>query len=343
MEFNSKEIEDWDLKYKINFINSLSGYRPVHLIGTSDDNGATNVAIFNSITHIGANPPMLGFIMRPLTIERNTYNNIKETGVFTINHVHKSFLKKAHYTSAKLAKEQSEFDVCNLKKTYLKGFTAPFVTESHIKIGLKLVEDIQIESNGTRLIIGEIEIINIKKELIEENGQLDLAKSNNVCITGLNQYSSVSKFINYPYVRANEIPNFNKKERPDNVSFDEETQSYNANILPYGTNIGAPSIEVKGLTNWKNNSVNSFNHLFQDKIKEIKTNYQNLIDEYETNETIYNAKYSFEPIVGKTYHLYKSYNLNEPFLSIIPPQDWNKEHLGSYKLNHDKVWQKLTL
>ena len=34
----------------------------------------------------------------------------------------------------------------------------------------------------------------------------------------------------------------------DDIVFDEDSQSYNANILPYGTNIGAPSIDLNNLS-----------------------------------------------------------------------------------------------
>ena len=68
-----------------------------------------------------------------------------ETGFYTINHVHKSFFKQAHYTSAKFQSDQSEFDVCNLTEEYVDQFFAPFVAESTMKIGMKLVEDIEIK------------------------------------------------------------------------------------------------------------------------------------------------------------------------------------------------------
>lgn len=343
MIINKKELSEWDSKYKLKFINSISGYKPAHLIATKSKSGISNVGIFNSVVHIGSNPAQLGFIMRPLTVERNTYNNIIETRCYTINHVHKSFLKQAHYTSVKLSREESEFKVCNLKEEYTDNFFAPFVQESTIKIGLKLIEDIKIESNGTHLIIGEIELIDIEKDYIEKDGQLDLEKAHDVCVTGLNQYSSVKKFVAHPYARKEELPNFYEKERPDNVSFDKTTQTYNSSLLPYGTNIGAPSIQPDGLSTWKTSSINSFNHTFNDKIDQVKKEYQRLIDEYKINELLYSSKMGFEPIIGQVYHLYAKDNIDEQFLSLIPPESWKKEYLGSYKLSSDKVWNKIIL
>ncbi|TXB66880.1 DUF2452 domain-containing protein [Vicingus serpentipes] len=341
MKIELSDLMEWDERYRLKFVNSLSGYKGVHLIGTQNKNKETNLAIFNSIVHIGSSPPLIGFIMRPLTVERNTYNNIKETRYYTINHVHKSFLKKAHYTSAKFPTDVSEFEACNLTPEYSNSFSAPFVGESTIKLGLKLIDDKEIQVNGTRLIIGEVQEVFIDENYIEEDGQIDLALSNDVCVTGLNQYSSVNKFKNIPYARVEEAPNFKQKERPDNVVFDDETQTYNANLLPYGTNIGAPSIQASGVSTWINTSVTSFNHTFKNKIELIKSDYQALINEYEINDMLYKADMSFEPIVGKVYHLYFSDKKGKNFLSLIPPSSWKMEHIGSYVLNNDKTWKKV--
>ena len=341
MKTDLTEIMNWDERFRLKFINSISGYKGVHLIGTKSKTGNANLAIFNSIVHIGSSPPLIGFVMRPLTVERNTYKNIIETGYYTINHVHRSFLEQAHFTSTKFPEDVSEFDECNLTPEYSDSFLAPFVGESTIKLGMKIKEDIEIEANGTRLVIGEVQEVVTEDDFIEEDGQIDLGKAKDVCVTGLNQYSTVAKFKNIPYARLTEVPNFNKEKRPDNIVFDEETQSYNANLLPYGTNIGAPTIKPSGVSTWVNTSVNSFNHTFKNKIELIKEEYQALINEYEVNDLLYKANMGFEPIVGNEYHLYFSDKKGKNFLSLIPPSSWKMEHIGSFILNNDKSWKRI--
>ncbi len=342
MIINNNEIAAWDSKYRLKFINSISGYKSVHLIGTKGQkDDLTNLSIINSVVHISSEPPRIGFIMRPLTVKRDTYKNIIETKSYTINHVQSHFIDKAHYTSANLPRNQSEFERCNLKEEYDPNFKAPFVTESSIKLAMKLVEDIEIDSSGGRLIVGEVQFIKIEKGFIEEDGQLDLEKSNDVCVTGLNQYSSVKKIKKLPYARAEEIPKFNIKERPDNVVFDPKNQTYNASILPYGTNVGAPSISTTNVSSWKAQGINNFNHVLKNKIDQVKNEYQKLTQEYQVNELLYSAKYEFEPIIGAVYHLYSKENSVENFLSLIPPESWTKKHIGSFKLQSDKVWIQL--
>ena len=114
MHFNTDQINDLEKIKKINLINSCSGYKSANLIGSISNEGITNVAVFSSITHLGSNPPTLGFIVRPTTVPRDTYKNIMESGIFTINHVYEDILEDAHHTSAKYEEEISEFDITEI-------------------------------------------------------------------------------------------------------------------------------------------------------------------------------------------------------------------------------------
>ncbi|MDB4835012.1 DUF2452 domain-containing protein [Cyclobacteriaceae bacterium] len=340
MRYSQKEILTWDKKYRLKFINSVSGYKGVHLIATKGKDGLLNVAIFNSVVHISSEPARIGFIMRPLTVPRDTYTNIIETKRYTINHVHEAFLEQVHYTSSKSQKTESEFDFCQLTPSILNGFNAPFVKESNIKLGMKLIEDIPLSSTDCRMIIGEVEFIDIDENFVESDGQIDLQKAKNICVTGLNQYSSVKKKKKLPYARLSELPDFKENKRPDNIVFDEENQVYNAHSLAYGTNVGAPQIRSNNLSSWKNRGINNYNHLLKNKIDNIKVTYDLLVDEYNTNNLLYNAEYNFEPIIGEVYHLYRKKGEENAFLSLIPPLSWNVPHIGSYKLNADNSWKK---
>lgn len=127
-----------------------------------------------------------------------------------------------------------------------------------------------------------------------------------------------------------------EKEIPDNVVFSEE-KGYHANILPYATTVGAPVIKTDDVVAWKNRSIHNVNKEFENKFNELKLQYQKLMDEYEWNELVYNAKFSFEPVIGEIYHLYTGHD-GVNFLSLISPQEWNKEHIATFKLNSDKKW-----
>ena len=128
-------------------------------------------------------------------------------------------------------------------------------------------------------------------------------------------------------------------KKPDNVVYTDE-QGYHANILPYSTNVGAPAIRIDDVVSWKSRGITSVNKEMTAKFDELKQQYESLMREYECNELVYNSKFSFEPVVGETYHLYRLAD-GTNFLSLISPVEWNKEHLGTFKLNSDKKWIEL--
>ncbi len=208
MHYTKQDISKMTHVDRLKLINSVSGIKPANLIATISNKGITNVAVFSSVIHLGSNPALLGFVVRPTKdICRDTYNNIKENYCYTINHIMPQFTEKAHYTSAKFDQNISEFDICNLTEEYIMGFKAPFVKESTFKIGMRFREAIDITLNNTILIIGEIEHISLP-DISFADKDVDLEQTKSVGISGLNSYYELKKIATYPYARVNEVPDF---------------------------------------------------------------------------------------------------------------------------------------
>lgn len=199
--FDLADLEAFERFYRVNFITKLCGIRNANLIGTTNENGTGNLAIFNSVTHIGANPPFMGFIQRPLTVPRQTYDNIKRAGFFTINQVNNAFFKKAHQTSAKYEQGVSEFETCELTEQYVEDFPIPFVQESLIKIGLSFEEEHLIKCNQNILIVGKIQKVILPENLIDEDGSILLEKANTTGVAGLNTYFEISQIGKMKFAR----------------------------------------------------------------------------------------------------------------------------------------------
>lgn len=207
MLLNKKEINELDRLYRLNLINSITGIKPANLIGTLSASGQPNLAIFSSVVHMGSNPPLIGCLSRPADhVDRHTIHNIQTTQQYTINHLPMHMIKNGHYTSAKFPREASEFEKCKFTEEYLGGFKMPFVKESNIKMGLTLVEMINIKSNGTVLIIGEIQILEVDDSALTSEGYINLQNAESVGISGLNSYYSLKHIANYEYAREDELP-----------------------------------------------------------------------------------------------------------------------------------------
>jgi len=204
LNFNSESIMSLDKNKRVQFINSLGGFKSVSLIGTSDLEGNENLAIFSSIFHIGANPPLIGLIFRPSPPERNTYNNIIDTGFYTINHINESIYRQAHQTSARYDESESEFEITNLKPEYKDSFFAPYVAESNIQLGIEFKEQIIIPINNTTMIIGEITQVYIPENCLSEDGFVDIEKANSITCSGLDSYHKTVQLDRLSYAKPNQ-------------------------------------------------------------------------------------------------------------------------------------------
>ena len=195
------DFDSFDHIYRINLINSCSGYKSANLIGTKSAEGQENVAVFSSVTHIGSNPPLLGFFCRPTTVTRHTYDNIKATKFYTINHIHSEILADAHHTSAKYNKTISEFDKTKLISEYKKDFHAPFVKGCPLQLAMEFVEEYDIKANDTILVIGEIKGLYLEDHLLKADGFIDLAEGKTAAINGLDGYAVPSSNARFGYQR----------------------------------------------------------------------------------------------------------------------------------------------
>ena len=79
MIIDKVKLGQYESRYRTLLFNSLAGVRQAILIGTITNDGCSNLAIFNSLIHIGASPPLWGFICRPEIVKRDTLNTIFET------------------------------------------------------------------------------------------------------------------------------------------------------------------------------------------------------------------------------------------------------------------------
>ncbi|CAA9194887.1 hypothetical protein FLA105534_00373 [Flavobacterium bizetiae] len=201
INFNTSDLQKMEKQTTVHLINSLGGFKSVALAGTSDSRGNTNLSIFSSFFHIGANPPLIGMIFRPSPPERDTMRNIIDTGFFTINHINEVMYKKAHQTSARYSREISEFDAAGLRAEYKNNFPAPFVLESSIQLGIEFKEKIDISINNTTMIIGEIVEIFIPEDCLSEDGFVNLEKAGTLTCSGLDSYHKTIQLDRLSYAK----------------------------------------------------------------------------------------------------------------------------------------------
>ncbi|MBT8294982.1 MAG: flavin reductase [Gramella sp.] len=202
---DSSDIKKMEKIFRLNLINSCTGFKSANLIATRSKDGIPNVAVFSSVTHMGSDPAMLGFVTRPLSVARNTYKNIRETSYFTVNHIHEKMIEQAHQTAAKYDEEISEFNKTGLTEEYLDDFQAPYVKQSEIKLGCKYLNEYHIEENDTLLVVAAIEHIYFDEGIQMPDGWLRLDDAGTVAVNGLDGYSLPSLLDRFHYARPNQV------------------------------------------------------------------------------------------------------------------------------------------
>lgn len=189
-------------RFRAHFINSLSGFKSVNLVGTIDDKGTPNLSVVSSVIHLGANPALMGFILRPITVTRDTYNNILANGSYTFNHLNEGMYQQAHQSSARYPAEVSEFEAVGLSPEYTEHGPAPYVAESLVKIGLTFKEAMEIKLNGTLLMIGEIKEVIVPDNCLSADGYLNIEQAGSITCSGLDAYHQTTILDRLPYAKA---------------------------------------------------------------------------------------------------------------------------------------------
>ena len=195
------EMAGWERFYRANFLNSISGFKPLNLIATVDAQGVSNLGLFSNIVHLGADPALVGFVNRPREAAPHTLGNIERGKFYTINHVHPAILERAHQCSAKYPDGVSEFAETGLTEEWVDGLPVPYVRESLIRYALELVQVNPIPMNGTFFVIGRVLQAQLDPTLVSADGFIDISRAESLVSTGLDAYGRVSALARYRYAK----------------------------------------------------------------------------------------------------------------------------------------------
>lgn len=94
-------------------------------------------------------------------------------------------------------------------------------------------------------------------------------------------------------------------------------------------------------SSWKKHGIDEVQKELNDKFNDIKKQFDELQEEFYWNKLVYESEIRFEPNIGQIYHLYEKEN-GDKFLSLISPNEWKMDYVGSFKLKYRK-WKKVQL
>lgn len=170
-EFATVRMEDLSPKEAYNVLVSAISPRPIAFVSTVSLTGVANLAPFSFFVAGGANPPSLVFspVLNADGGEKDSLRNVRETGEFVVNIVHRPMAEGMNRTSAPLLPHESEWEP--------SGFTAlrsvlvgpPRVAESLVQFECRLFSIVEHGAGPTaaRYIIGEVLLAHVAPSLME--------------------------------------------------------------------------------------------------------------------------------------------------------------------------------
>jgi len=129
-------------------------------------------------------------------------------------------------------------------------------------------------------------------------------------------------------------------KKPDLVVWSKE-KGYYSKSLEYPTSLGSAVFEVPNVPLFREKSSKKMMDTFNQEKNEIVDQVKRLYEQYNDSIMVWESKFNFEPIVGKSYFLYNFGNKDT--LSLISPEEWGKieSFVGEFKLNSENKWLRI--
>jgi flavin reductase (DIM6/NTAB) family NADH-FMN oxidoreductase RutF len=167
------DISEMNAPLRYNLLISLVTPRPIAFISTLSDKGIPNAAPFSFFNLMGNDPPIVAIGIGKDETRKNDLKdsgyNIQKTKEFVINIVNESILEQVNITSVDFPPEVDESEIAGLTKLPSIKVKPPRIAESPANLECRLAGTIEI--GNTRIILGEIIYLHIKKEFLDHENQ----------------------------------------------------------------------------------------------------------------------------------------------------------------------------
>ncbi len=180
-----------------NFLNHAIAPRPICFASTIDSNGNINLSPFSYFNLFSVNPPIIVFSpsrrVRDNTT-KHTLENLLEVPEVVVNIVTYYMVRQVSLSSCEYPKATDEFVKAGFTKEPSQLIKPPRVKESPVQMECKVVEIKALGNEGGagNLIIAEILMIHINKNILDKDEKIDQPKLHHVARLGGNWYARIS-------------------------------------------------------------------------------------------------------------------------------------------------------
>ncbi|MDJ1430468.1 flavin reductase family protein [Halostagnicola sp. A-GB9-2] len=145
--------------------------RPIAWVSTTGSDGVDNLAPYSFSTVASVSPPILLFA--PVDDQKDSPQNVEETGEFVFNLVTEDVVEPMNETAATLPAEESEFDHVGLERAASTTVEPPRVADA--KAAFECTHHETIEVGGSVLVLGEVQYVHLDQDLLGDDEKVDVA------------------------------------------------------------------------------------------------------------------------------------------------------------------------
>ncbi len=173
--------------YEMASLSSVAAYdllasvvvpRPIAFVSTLSATGVANLAPFSFFMVGGSNPASLMYspTLNSRAEEKDSLRNVRETGEFVVNLVHRPMAVGMNETSFSFGPDESEWDASGFTPIPSASVTPSRVGEALVQFECKLFKVVEHGNgaNAARYVIGEIVIAHLAEELVENPHEVRL-------------------------------------------------------------------------------------------------------------------------------------------------------------------------
>jgi flavin reductase (DIM6/NTAB) family NADH-FMN oxidoreductase RutF len=151
--------------------------RPIAWVTTVDGLGRVNLAPFSFFNAFGGSPPVVVFAPNRKSdgSKKDTLLNVEATGEFVINAAVAPLAEQVNLSSKELPPGESEIELTGLSTLPSVRVKPPRLKESPVQPECVLRQVLQIGEGPScaNLVIGDVAIIHVADEVLDEKGLID--------------------------------------------------------------------------------------------------------------------------------------------------------------------------
>ena len=162
--------------------------RPIAWVTTLSPAGVVNLAPFSFFNAFGANPPIVVFspTLRRDGSKKDTLINLESLGEFVVHAATAPLAEKVNLTSKEIPASDSEVSLANLNTIPSVKVKPPRIAESPIAMECIVRQIIPCGTGpiAANLVIGEVLMMHIADDVLDEKGRIDPRKLQTVARLG---------------------------------------------------------------------------------------------------------------------------------------------------------------